>query len=204
MIYLTLYLAIGLVVLAIVLGQHLLTPRYRSRDEVYELLEQLRGKPSIGKRLLENIVVPVLAGILVVVAWPVAMVYLAKSVHLRPNARDANSSGGLQVTDEDLRNRLSIADIERRELVIDPLGAAPEVPLGFLNEQWLSFRDSLKANDEVWSFSTEQCMYTNFIQQTSGYVVRRQGEFGPHIVTGQLTYECSDDGSEVLPSWSQE
>lgn len=53
-----------------------------------------------------------------------------------------------------LFQRVDCADIERNETVLDPLGAAPNVPFGHLNTAWQAFKGRIADGDEVWLFST--------------------------------------------------
>ena len=52
----------------------------------------------------------------------------------------------------DLIERVPKAEIEKREIVYDPLGAAPSIPFGHLNFAWIEFCSQLDPIDEIWSF----------------------------------------------------
>jgi hypothetical protein len=79
----------------------------------------------------------------------------------------------LQVLPEHLLERLSVQQIEKREQVSDPLGAAPELPFGHLNPTWTAFLQSTQSGDELWSFTARFADYSR--EQHSGYVIVRAG-----------------------------
>lgn len=53
---------------------------------------------------------------------------------------------------------MSLADIAQRELVYDPLGAAPQVPFGHAHATWKKFTESLQPVDEIWRFSAQRTL----------------------------------------------
>lgn len=73
MIYFYWYLGIGLVVLAVVYGAHHLT-KEKGSDSLRELLEVVKpDRKKLSYRILNNIVTPVLAAMLMIAVWPVAV-----------------------------------------------------------------------------------------------------------------------------------
>jgi hypothetical protein len=76
-----------------------------------------------------------------------------------------------------LRKALSIAEIEAREIVADPLGAVPMLPFGFLNPVWVKFREGLKDDDRLVRFEAEWTNHQRRQQRErrAGYALVRWG-----------------------------
>ena len=80
MIYLYGYLGIGIAVLAVVYGAHRLTKEKES-ESLRELLDAVNpDRKKLSFRILNNIIAPVLAAILVVAVWPVAVYMKVKEM----------------------------------------------------------------------------------------------------------------------------
>ena len=80
MIYLYWYLGIGIAVLAVVYGAHRLTKEKES-ESLRELLDVVNpDRKKLSYRILNNIVAPILAAILVIAVWPVAVYMEAKEM----------------------------------------------------------------------------------------------------------------------------
>lgn len=89
-----------------------------------------------------------------------------------------------EVSEADLLEKLSRADIENRERVNDPLHAVPELPFGHLHRAWQAFIDGLEPEYELWSFQGRwKTEYRD--NQLQGYVVRREEKIGPYFLTSQ-------------------
>ena len=187
--YFVIYLAIGIIVLVVMLGLHFQKNRRRPGYEPSNLLEQIHGKPSLAKRVLENVVVPVLAGILVIGAWPVAVIMAAKLMRKENAAEKTSAPTEPQITESDLRDKLSIAEVEQRERVSDPLGAVPDLPFGHLHSAWGAYRDELSPDDEIWSFAKTWNDGWQGPQMITGYVAVQNGQTGKHFITRQRTLE---------------
>ena len=48
-----------------------------------------------------------------------------------------------------LQERLTVMQIEAREVVADPLGAVSDLPFGHLNAAWKTFVEEVGADDEL-------------------------------------------------------
>ena len=184
MIYLYWYLGFGAVVFVIVLGAHLLTKRKES-DSLRDILDAMDpDREKLSYRVLHNFVVPLLAGIAVVVGWPIAIFMKAKD--LLEKKSDTGASGGEQrefaVGRDDLQEMLSIEVIQTRERVIDPLGAVPAVPFGHLHSAWKTFLDGVGPDDAVWSFSANWTRWGRK-ELRDGYVIVRGDIIGAHFQT---------------------
>ena len=190
MIYLKLYLVAGVVTLCAVWLQNWASKRREARSAFREMLAELQGKKSLGKRILEDVVVPALAGLLVVAVWPFALVMLVKSeLAYRKQAAEIEAKK-FAITAEDLGEKLSVDEIEARERIEDPLGAVPDLPFGHLNNSWVAWRDGLDAGVELWSFDAGWSDYRG-PQRITGYVAVRGKKIGPHFVA--MTRVIDDD-----------
>ena len=73
----------------------------------------------------------------------------------RAKREEANT---FKLKPSDLLERMSLADIAQRELVYDPLGAAPQVPFGHAHAAWKKFTESLQPVEEIWRFSAQRTL----------------------------------------------
>ena len=151
--YVLLYLAAGVLTLVVTLVQSRVVKKKHGQschDAVYELT---REKASIWKRFAHEILVPALAGLLVICFWPIAIFWLIQQAIEQRREKIRKEGRKFRVTKEDLIEKLSIEEIERCERVDDPLGGVPDKPFGHLWPAWRSFADKLNPDDTVWSFA---------------------------------------------------
>jgi hypothetical protein len=188
MIYLYGYLAIGVVVLALVFGAHWLTKKDES-EALNELLTALHPeRATLSYRILDKWVVPVLAAIAIVIVWPVAAYLKGKDVlEKRRRAASASVEGDIplgcafgverkfEVERSHLQERLTVAQIEARERVTDPLGAVPDLPFGHLHAAWKDFISQSSADDEIWSFTRPWETQWGHKEVRAGYTLIRDG-----------------------------
>ena len=74
-------------------------------------------------------------------------------------------------------------EVEKREVVIDPLRAAPEMPFGHLNAAWREFLKGHSDSGELWSFSARWQTTWGQKELRSGYVLVENGSPGAHFLT---------------------
>jgi hypothetical protein len=183
--YLYAWLGAGALTLVFILGAHLLSPQQKSAF-VHDLLESANPeRRKLSYRVLSNLVVPALAGILIVIAWPVAL-YMKLKDWIRSN--DERESGDnpdkrFSVLKSYLKERLSLQEIERREMVTDPLHAVPALPFGHLHSTWCAFTQDLTPDSELWSFSTTWENGWGIKEWIEGYVVVCDGIPGTFLLT---------------------
>ena len=79
--------------------------------------------------------------------------------------------------------RLSVAQIEARERVDDPLGAVPDLPFGHLYPVWCALKAKPRWGDGFWSFSAEELGAQGKRVQFQGYVRCRWGRPVGQILT---------------------
>lgn len=179
MIYLYWYLGIGAVVLAVIYGANHLTKEKKS-DSFRDLREAVNpDRKKLSYRILNHFVAPILAAILLVPIWPV-VVYMKIQDLLRNDFREERE---FAVEREHLLKRLTVQEIERREVVTDPLKAAPELPFGHLNAAWQEFLNGLAEGTELWSFSARWQTTWGRKELRCGYVVVQDGAPGTHFLT---------------------
>lgn len=199
MTYLLCYLALGVVILAVIIISDRFSQAKESQEfrksigEVQDALFPERKK--LWYRLLNNIIAPGLAGVLLIVGWPVALIIEARKKFLkeRKPAAEENVETLDLFSDQqekefavergDLQERLSLQEIEQRERVTDPLGAVPDLPFGHLNGAWRKFLESKSPEDEVWTFSAHWTTSWGQKELRAGYVIVRGDGVGPYFQT---------------------
>lgn len=209
MIWAAAYLLVGGLVLILVLADHVRVTCRNSASQVGRTNLVDPEPRTLRYRLLADVVVPCLAGLFVIIAWPV-IGYLqikelmaSKEVTSSEPAKqgqaavgsgdllDGNTSQELWKPKEfavdlrDLREELTIAQIEASERVVDPLGAVPDLPFGHLNPAWRAFVAELRPGDRVHAFSARWDSVWDGWVRLSGYAVLRGADVGPHFTSKQ-------------------
>lgn len=198
MIYLYWYLGIGVVVLAVVYGAHHLTKEKES-DSLRELLEAVNpDRKKLSYRILNNIVAPVLAAMLVIAVWPLAVFMKVKEMFQKKESYVSPEEREFAVEREHLLERLTVQEIERREVVADPLKAVPELPFGHLNAAWQEFLQGKPDDAELWSFSTHWQTTWGRKELRSGYAMVQDGAPAAYILT-VCKYLPENNDAVVIP-----
>lgn len=178
------YLAIGVIVFVVILVAHLFTTSREARIDI----EPWVGSPpkTAGRRtwLLENAVIPVLAALLAIIAWPVAIWWKARDM-LSGKPKPAPAARMFAVSRDDLLQQTNVREIEERERIVDPMGAVPDVPFGHLNAAWLRFLAEVEPRDQIWTFSAEWKSEWGQRETRAGYVILRSGNIGPHFLSSK-------------------
>ncbi len=183
MIYVYWYLGIGVAVLAVVYGAHRLTKEKES-ESLRELLEAVNpDRKKLSYRILNNVVAPVLAAVLVVAVWPVAVYMKVKEMLKKNDDADVEEEREFAVERQHQLERLMVQEVEKREVVTDPLKAAPELPFGHLNAAWKEFIDGHADGCELWSFSARWQTTWGRKELRSGYVMVKNEAPGTHFLT---------------------
>ena len=123
--------------------------------------------------------VGVAAAILLALGWPLLLLWILLWLlpgslleRLRPQRRIPYTSREpppFVVTRADLQAPLSIAEIEVRERVLDPLGAVPDLPFGHLHAAWRRFTDDMPPETALAPFSRLHKTYRT--ERYEGYAV---------------------------------
>lgn len=202
MIYLYAYLGIGAVALAVIFIAHRMT-RSAVADEVAELLQA--GDPRRGRwwwKPMNNVVVPLLAALAVLLFWPVTIVWKLQELIAarRPEQSEAIPPRKFAVAREHLGKPLALAEIEAAEIVSDPAGAVPQVPFGHLNPVWESFKQSIQDGDQLWSFSALWQLEWGGTDVREGYVIVREDSVGAYFLARRAPAEREgEDRADVSP-----
>jgi len=182
-IYLYLYLGIGVSALALIYGVHRLTSKDDS-ETIYDVIEAVNpDRRKHSYRILNNIIVPALAAVAVVLIWPVIFYMWVRELLSKKYDFAAEEEREFAVGRSHLQERLSLQEIEVRETVYDPLGAAPDLPFGHLNAAWLRFLDGLEDGDELWTFTAKWQTTWGLKEVRGGYVLVRNDNPGNYFLT---------------------
>jgi hypothetical protein len=149
--------------------------------------------------------------ILIVAIWPVLFYMTVEDMFKKKESAEAEEERKFAVEREHLIERLSVQEIEMREIVIDPLKAVPELPFGYLNAVWKEFLNDNTGSDELWSFSAHWQTTYGRKEQRSGYVIVQEGEPGDYFLTvwkiipDEAEAEAHDSGKQEcayeIPEW---
>ncbi len=183
MIYAYWYLGIGAVFLAVIFISYRLT-KSPNEDRINDLL--IDADPRRNQwwwKPLNNFIVPILAAVMVLTMWPIAIYWKAKKIIEARQHKNEKSHKEFAVNREHLQKQWSVAEIEIAEVVVDPLGAAPRLPFGHLNPAWENFKNSIEDGDQLWSFSAQWTTEWGRNEVRDGYVVFRGESIGPHFLT---------------------
>ena len=101
------------------------------------------------------------------------------------------------VEPQHLLERLTLEDVEMREIVTDPLQAAPELPFGHLHAAWKEFLKGQAEGCELWSFSAHWQTIWGRNELRSGYVLVENGAPGAYFLTvlKDLPNDTESDGN---------
>jgi len=183
MIFMVWWIAIGVVTLIVILGAHLLNLKKES-STLRELLDAANpNRKKVIYRILNNILAPVLGSVFIVVAWPVAIYLKAKELFPRRDEESVETEREFAVENEHLLERLSVQDIELREIVHDPLGAVSSLAFGHLHDAWNRFVNNLPEGAELWSFSALWKTPWSQNELRKGYVAVHDGKPGAYFST---------------------
>jgi hypothetical protein len=209
-IYLYWYLGIGAVVLILMAAYHKLTKK-KDGNSLSDILADLRPeRKKLWFRLLNDALGPALVGTLIVPFWPVLVFFRVKELVFGEPAHGTVDEPEFAVTRDDLQTQLSVQEIEQREMVFDPLGAAPNVSFGHLNAAWKQFCEGLEPDDSLWSFTAHWTSSWGRKDFRQGYAIVRGEEIGRHFVTiwkdveeGAGTEVVSGEKTEGfgIPAW---
>lgn len=131
------------------------------------------------EQVLRGMLLPPVAAILGWIVWPALIVCTVRH-EIAQAMREQGDA--FAVTRADLVRPMTVAEIERLERVADPLGAAPPVPFGFRNTQWLDFIADLQPSDTIWSFHAQRSDGLHQVVR-EGYVLLLGRTVGPHFLT---------------------
>ena len=183
MIYLYAYLSAGVVVwLALLLENQLSGSARLAGTSV--ILDALHPERKTRRyRILARLVAPVLSAVGVVLLWPFGLAMKLQDMAAQRARIKREEADTFKLKAADLVERMSLADIAQREMVHDPLGAAPQVPFGHANAAWKKFIEALQPGDEILRFSAQRTLSWGPLEHRRGYVIQRQGQVGAYFMT---------------------
>ena len=91
----------------------------------------------------------------VVAVWPVAVYMKVNEMLQKKESYEPSEEREFAVEREHLLERLTMQEIEMREVVTDLLKAAPDLPFGHLNAAWQKFLQSKAEGAELWPFASQ-------------------------------------------------
>jgi hypothetical protein len=142
------------------------------------------GPRSPYEWLADRVIVPVIAvTILPLVLFATVVEQLLRLAGLKAAERRSSEPKAFEVNETDLREPLTRDEVERREVVGDPLHAVPERPFGHLHPAWQRFLDGLEPGDAIWSFRAERTTAWNHRELRAGYVAVRGDTPAHHMLT---------------------
>ena len=178
MTYLIVYLTLGVLTLVgIAIDARMRNRRSKSDwGQISDLVR--RAHQPWPEAILERLVIPAIAGVVIIAAWPLAIAF-AIYFYRRKNDDEVAATSlepdHFTVKPSDLIERLTIEKVEETEIVQDPLQAVPPVPFGHLNRAWVNFKRQIQPDDEIWSFQARWGNYRSPMAVRSGYASLRQG-----------------------------
>lgn len=175
MIYLYWYLGIGVVVVATLAVVRRVTRR-EQRAVIRGLLELANPKRKrLSYRILNDFIPSAIGFPFAVALWPGALIGELQEMRKRQRMPPPPEWRPFAAQRTDLLEPLTVEAIERREAVIDPLGAVPELPFGHLNSAWKRFLARCPKDAELWSFSARWETSWGRVELCTGYVTVREG-----------------------------
>jgi hypothetical protein len=181
-----LYLALGVLTLAVAGGAHLWHHRHDRRDpeSLASLMEDwYPERKKLWYRIRARLLAPVLTVIAMVLFWPAAWwMRCAELLNERRLAREREEAI-FKVKPQHLLERLTVDEIEAMEVVQDPLNAVPKVPFGHLNAVWSQVKETMQPGDELWSFTATWPGEFGSPELKKGYVLWRRGKPMGHVLT---------------------
>jgi len=185
--YAVIYLGVGFMVCLFVVAAHLIGRRKKSKF-VRDMMNAVNPRrEAFLYRVLEDLVVPALAFFLVWLVWPVVFVLKIrdslKKKALAAQAEQVAEPPAFALNDSELLRQVTVDEVERTNLIHDPLEAVPNIPFGHCNARWVLFRDSLQANETLWEFESTRSELAG-VQAMWGYAVRGEGKVDRFMTSG--------------------
>lgn len=184
MIYLSLYLVMGVAVRIV----FLVLDKIKSNETSIPLLNGM----SIDEFFPERNIL--LQWIVAIILWPALLLIevndaIAMKARLSSKSEPVSEEEVFNITRDDLIQQMSVQEIEDQERIVDPLKAVPEVPFGHLNSAWLKFKENLEPDDLIFTFSADWSMWIYKKEKRGGYVILRGENIGPYLLTSRMVIE---------------
>lgn len=161
------YFGIGLLVLGLVVAWD-----FYSRDF-----------PSFSSGPMDRLI-SLVAAIAVVPIWPIVLVIQLKDI-AKYIADPPKRYAKFRFKRSHLIRRVSVQQAEELERIFDPLGAAPDIPFGFLNGAWRKFHSQMKPIDSLWLISAK-AIHGFQMEEREGYAIVRFGWIRRTMITSRI------------------
>jgi len=180
-----LYLVLGGLTLVITGAAHFWQHRHElPQGQILTSLMEERHpeRKRLWYRIRAWVIAPVLVVSSIVLLWPVVWwINCTDLLHERRAARKREDAV-FKVKTQHLLERLTVEEIESREVVRDPLDAVPDLPFGHLNVVWAQLKAAKQTRDELWSFAANWPGDDNTPELRKGYVLWRRRKPIGHIL----------------------
>lgn len=81
-----------------------------------------------------------------------------------------------------LKQEVTVEEAEEKNMVQnEDLGPFP-IPFGYMNDQWLEFKNKIQDGDQIWEFSSSTEEWMNLVGR-AGLCIVREGRIVESIVT---------------------
>ncbi len=149
-VYLYIYLGIGLACSCYFVIKSFI--EYLNLSSYRKNFQKPQSFKNQSLELLQHVLVYSIASLLCTVAWPVILIWggIEKIQERQARARELEPKFYSQK--EYLIKKVTLEEAERDSYINDPLGMAPKVAFGHLNQAWCNFLAELEEGDEVWLF----------------------------------------------------
>jgi len=133
-------------------------------------------------RILLGILNHLVGALLLLAIWP-WLAWMEARARLGGTEGEPEEWSEFEVLDLFLLDELTLAEIELRELVDDPLGAAPKLPFGHLYPNWAEFRQLHGDSGTYRRFSGQYVGEWDIAWRYEGYVLLKKDGTRPYILT---------------------
>lgn len=176
MIYLQWYFGVGFILITAFLIESRFNKKAQKNRDLYKSIRA--RKRTLVRKFVDEIILPVIGLLIAFFVWPFVVIWLIweKYKTYKYEHREKKKEEPFSVKKEDLIKKLSIKEIENKEMTSDPLKAAPDVPFGFLNKKWTIFIKNMNPSDEIWSFSSQWQSEWGRNETYEGYVIVESGD----------------------------
>lgn len=190
--YAAFYLGAGMVTLAIGIAANW-PHRRRDPESLVSIMERMCPRnESLWYRFRAELLAPLLAGTAMVLLWPIVPLMKLQQEWIRRRNARLQGKDRYRIERKHLHERMTLEEVERREMVSDPLGAVPSLPFGHLHPVWAQIKANLKPRDQLWYFSGVWPGRWFNDESREGYVVRRWGRNRQYILTVCRQIETTD------------
>jgi hypothetical protein len=133
---------------------------YRESSDFIKSMQEMMGTKLTLKDQIKTYAMYFLAGIIILMAWPVFVAWLSYDRYKDYRAMLERRKPKFFCINKYLIRKISPLEAEKDSLVIDPLGMAPAVPFGHLNGVWCDFLAGIEEGDSLWLFEIPKGYFT--------------------------------------------